>query len=115
MNISTIYSSIALVFVFVLSYTCGWAFKIRSDKFYRPFHFTGGFLTYVLADSLSFNQITGLILVIFVGIAWEIYEWVFWKYLSKRKIDKPRKKDTTDDLIMDFVGGLSALILTGLI
>jgi len=114
-NISTTYSAFALLFVFILSYTCDWVFKIRSDKFYRLFHFAGGFLIYILADSLSIGKIAGLIFVVLVGIAWEIYEWAFWKYISKTNIDRPKKKDTTNDLIMDFVGGLSALILTGLI
>ena len=115
MNISTTFTVIALVFVFVLSQICGYIFNIRADKFYKSFHFTGGFLTYILGDSLSLNKIAGLIFVVFVGIAWEIYEWALWKYLSKKNIDRPRKKDTTNDLTMDFVGGLSALILTGLI
>lgn len=111
MNISTVSSGIGLLFVFVLSYICAWVFKIRADKFYKPFHFAGGFLVFVFSNSLITNKFLCLVLVVMVGIAWEIYEWAFWKILSKRKIDRPRRKDTINDLIMDFIGGATAFIL----
>ena len=114
MNI-TFYSFITLVFLYFLSYICSYLFKIRSNKFYKWFHFAGGFLIYIFVNSLINNQLLSLFIVILVGIAWESYEWLLWKFIFKRKFEKPGKKDTTDDLIKDFLGGLTAFAVTELI
>jgi hypothetical protein len=111
----TAYSFIALVFLYVLSYTCSYLFKIRSNNFYKWFHFAGGYLIYTLVNSLINNWLLSLIIVILVGIAWEIYEWLLWKFIFKRKLEKPQKKDTTDDLIKDFLGGLTAFAVYELV
>lgn len=70
---------------------------------------------YIFINSLVKNWLLSLSGVIIVGILWEIYEWIFWKHISRRKRDKPQKKDTTDDLFMDFLGGLSAFVLIDLV
>jgi hypothetical protein len=111
----TLYSFVALTFLYFLSYVCSYLFKIRSDKFYKWFHFAGGYLIYIFTNSLINNWLISLIITIFVGIAWEIYEWLSWKYIFKRKLEKPQKKDTIDDLIKDFLGGLSAFGVNQLI
>lgn len=114
MNI-TLYSFFALVFLYFLSYISYYLFKIHSNKFYKWFHFAGGYLTYILVNSLMGNWLLSLIAVVLVGIAWEIYEWLLWKYILKRKSEKPQRKDTLDDLFKDFLGGLSAFALTQLV
>jgi len=111
----TILSLAALFFLYILSYACSYVFKIYSNKFYRIFHFAGGYLIYVFINSLVKNWLLSLFGVIVIGILWEIYERVFWKYISRRKRDRPQKKDTTDDLFMDFLGGISAFVLTDLV
>lgn len=115
MSSSTLSSGIALLFVFVLSYLCGLLFKIKADKFYRPFHFAGGFLAFMFTHSLVSNKILCLFSVILIGIGWEIYEWGFWKFLVKRRSEKPEKKDTINDLVMDLSGGFLAFLLTSLV
>lgn len=75
----------------------------------------GGFLVYIFVNSLLKIKLLSLFLVVIVGIAWEIYEWLLWKFIFKRRLEKPQKKDTIDDLIKDFLGGLSALIITSLL
>lgn len=112
---TTLDSFIALIFLYFLSYISCYLFKIHSNKFYRWFHFAGGFLIYIFVNSLINNSLLSLFITILVGIAWEIYEWLLWKFILKRKLDKPGKKDTTDDLIKDFLGGLTAFAVTELI
>lgn len=114
MNI-TILSLAALFSLYLLSYVCGYVFKIYSNKFYGIFHFAGGYLMYIFINSLVKNWLLSLSGVVIVGILWEIYEWIFWKYISRRKRDKPQKKDTTNDLFMDILGGITSLALTRLI
>lgn len=114
MNI-TLYSGIALVLLYVLAYVCNLAFKISSDRFYSPFHFLGGFLTFIFLNSLIQKTLISLILVVLVGILWEIYEWLLWKFVNRKFFARPKKKDTTSDLIFDLLGGLTALILISLI
>lgn len=112
---TTAYSFIALVFLYFLSYACSYLFKIRSNKFYKWFHFAGGYLIYIFVNSLINNWMLSLFLTILVGIFWEIYEWLLWRYILKRRFEKPQKKDTTDDLIKDFLGGLSAFAISQLV
>lgn len=114
MNITNC-SFLALVFLYFLSYTSCYLFKIRSNKFYKWFHFAGGYLIYVFIDSIINNRLLSLFVVILVGIAWEVYEWLLWKYILKSKFQKPQKKDTTDDLIKDFLGGLTAFAVSELV
>ena len=114
MNLTTL-SFLALILLYALANICDRVFNIHSNKFYKMFHFAGGFFVYIFINSLISNKLVSLFGVILVGVVWEIYEWLFWKYVSKRKIDKPQKKDTTNDLFMDFWGGTSALILTSLL
>lgn len=111
----TIYSGIALAALYVLAYICDLVFKIHTDKFYSPFHLMGGFLVFVFLNSFIQNKAVSLALVIVVGILWEIYEYILWKLFKGKPFKRPKKKDTTYDLIFDFIGGLTSLILTTLI
>lgn len=54
----------------------------------------------------SYIGLTGFsfLLVLTVGILWEIHEWLMWKYVWKRKQMKPQRKDTTCDFIIDILG-----------
>jgi hypothetical protein len=101
-----------LITLFILSEICGQVFKIRNNSFYRIFHFTGGCLTFLFLFSMIPNTILCLILTEIVGVFWEIYEWIRWKYFGRKKIDRPQKKDTLEDLVLDFTGGVFALIFT---
>ena len=110
MNI-TLWSFIILLFLYIAANVCWHLFKIINNNFYKPFHFAGGFFIYVFLESILRNKLLSLFLVIIVGIAWEIYEWLLWKYVFKRKKDKPQKKDTTNDLFMDLAGGVTASLI----
>jgi hypothetical protein len=114
MNI-TLYSGVSLILLYLLAYGCYFVFRITSDKFYSPFHFMGGFLTFIFFNRLTHKVLLSLILVVMIGIIWEIYEWLMWKYVSKKFFARPKKKDTTSDLFFDLLGGVLALILTSLI
>ena len=46
-----------------------------------------------------------------IGVAWEIYEVIIWKYFLKARKYKPKKDDTRNDLVLDFVGSLTAVAL----
>lgn len=107
----TALSGLTLIFLFLFSYFCGFILKITSDKFYQPFHFAGGFLVFVFIDSFINNRGLSLILSVGIGIVWEIYEWLLWRYVLKKKLYKPKGADTKDDLIKGFLGGITALIL----
>jgi len=52
------------------------------------------------------NSILGVLFVFIVGVLWEIYEWLRYRYFFKEKIYKPEKIDTINDLILDTLGAI---------
>lgn len=110
MSSITLYSLIGLVSLLILSYICGLVFKIHSNKFYRYFHLLGGALSFIFVNSIIQNLFLSLISVFIIGIAWEIFEWFQWKYLLKKDVFKPRKRDTVNDLVLNLLGALFILL-----
>jgi hypothetical protein len=107
----TIISFSSLVVLYALANFCGFVVKIQSDWFYAPFHLVGGALTFLFFHSFLPNYVVCLFLTEAVGILWEVYEWLLWKYFLKKKIYKPQADDTRNDLILDFAGALLIGIL----
>ncbi len=114
MNTITLLSALGLLFIFILAEVSYLRFKIYSDRFYSFFHFAGGIISYLFFYGVTNDYKTSFFFVVATGILWEIYEWVEWKYFRKKIIDKPRTKDTIEDLILDVIGAGVMLILLAL-
>ena len=110
MNLTAV-SFAGLIILFLLGEVCGYVLKIRANSFYAFFHFTGGALVFLFLHSFLANYYVCLLLTELVGVLWEIYEWALWKYFLKKKLFKPERNDTRNDLILDFIGGTVMLIL----
>lgn len=111
MNIVQTYPFWALILLVITAEICGKVLKIRSDVFYSPFHFLAGALTSIILFNLIGNKVLSVALTAVVGILWEVYERLEWKYFIKKKSWKPTKKDIISDLILDFLGAILALTL----
>jgi len=85
--------------------------NIRNEKFFNYFHFSGGLVLTLFFFSFVGNYSLSLLLTFVTGIVWEVYEWASWKYFLKKKKYKPMKKDTKNDLILDMVGGVVAIVI----
>lgn len=119
-----LYAFVGLVSLFVLDLICAIYFKIRSDAFYAPFHFVGGLLMAIflfeimrIADFaiLGLNRSTlAVIGTVLVGASWELGEWLLWKLFLKKKKYKPGGRDTVNDLCLDLIGALAAILIIGL-
>lgn len=103
------FSLFGLVVLFVFAQICGYGFKIRSDKFFMPFHFLGGLFTALLCFTLWQNLYLSVFFTILVGIAWEVYEWLSWRFVLKKDIYKPKRRDTMYDLLLDTAGALTVV------
>lgn len=101
-----IYILIGLIILFISAEVASFVYKIYFDKFYVVFHFVGGSLTYLLFLNLTKNRLLSLGLVLTIGILWEIYEWLLWKFFLRKRQFKPGGKDTKNDLLMDILGAL---------
>lgn len=100
-----------LVLLVLTSYITSLIFDIHNNTFYGFFHFAGGILLYLFLYALFKDRIIALILVMVMGVIWEIHEWLMWKFVLKKKIFKPQKEDTRNDLIVDFLSTLAGVIL----
>ena len=107
---STLFSLLGLAVLLVVDVVSVKVFKIHNDKFYAPFHFLGGLLTMFLFLSLFGRILVALSLTILVGILWEIGEWLSWKLIIKKQEYKPGGRDSINDLILDFLGGIAAIV-----
>mgnify|MGYP001609135552 FL=1 len=107
---STLLNLLGLIILLIANFISVKVFKIRNNKFYAPFHFLGGLLTMFLFLSLVGRILVALSLTILVGILWEITEWLWWKIVIKKQEYKPGGRDTMNDLILDFLGGITAII-----
>lgn len=115
-----------LILLFALSLLTTHVLGIRRDRFYRPFHFAGGFLSALLAIGLINAIVPGqfssgaiivlvLLFTLIVGLLWETYEWVQWRLFLKDTWRRPTLRDTTDDLGMDILGAIAALLVAALL
>lgn len=105
----------ALLALFLLSYISSLLLNLHNNDFFSHFHFVAGFLTTVFFFLLFKNYVLALALTVCTGVIWEFYEVVSWRYLIKKKAFKPARKDTVEDIILDFVGGLLALVILALV
>lgn len=87
-----------------------------------PFHFAGGFLTgaflFAVISKISVSQVAfgdiaayTLTLTVIIGILWEVYEWLLWRYFLKVKKLKPQRADAINDLVLDLLGGALAVLI----
>ncbi len=106
-----LFSFWGLVALYILANISGFVIGIRDERYYRYFHFTGGLLATLFFFGFVGNYILALFLTGVLGVLWEIYEWLLWRYLLKKKKYKPMRKDTINDLILDMVGGIVAIVL----
>lgn len=107
--------ALVLVVLFILAHVSSLLLNLHNNDFFSHFHFVAGFLVTVLFFLLFKNYILALVLTVCIGVIWEFYEWVSWKYFIKKKSFKPERKDTIEDIILDFVGGLLALVILALV
>lgn len=106
-----LFSLLGLVIIYILSNICGFVLNIRSNRFFTIFHFAGGLLTALFFFSFFNNYLFVLILTVVTGVFWEVYEWLLWKYVLKKKQFKPERQDTINDIIVDILGAIVALLL----
>ena len=111
----TLFSSLGLAILLVADLVSVKVFKIHNDRFYAPFHFLGGLLPMLLFLGLFGRISVALSLTVLVGILWEIGEWLSRKLTIKKQEYGPRGRDTINDLILDFLGGIAAIIFWFLI
>ena len=111
MNVPTIAIFLIVLLIYIVAEVSSFVFKIYTNSYYSVFHFVGGGLTYLLLLSITKNTILSLVGVLVVGILWEIHELILWKYFLKKRIYKPEKKDTRNDIILDLLGGVVVYIL----
>lgn len=102
---------IALILLYVSANFFGFVVKIKNDLFFYPFHFLGGVLIALLIYTLTGNTTLAFIGTLGVGILWEVYEWLLWKHVLKKKEFKPKNLDTLFDIMCDTAGALVILSL----
>lgn len=85
-------------------------FKIYNDAFYSPFHFAAGVATSMFFWSLTQNIIISIVGTIIIGLLWEVWERIEWKYFLKDKRLKPKKMDTIYDLFYDTLGAVITIL-----
>ena len=105
-----------LVFsIFILNYLAS-KFYLYSAIWYFDMimHFLGGFwlglvsLWFSLPKKLSFSFIfKSLLFVFIVGVAWEVFEIIFYNFLAQSSFDI---LDTISDVCFDLAGGAFALL-----
>lgn len=108
--IIAVWSLLGLVSLVILSYITTFAFHIRSDEFYNYFHLAAGILAMFFFYSLTTNFLLSILLTELIGIIWEVYEWLEWKIILKKKKYQPQPDDTKNDLVLDFVGSLVGVV-----
>ncbi len=103
-------SLLGLILLFALAQIATFAFKITRNRFYSPFHFAGGFLVATYLLSLYGNYTYAILGTIVVGVLWEVYEYFLWKILKDDRL-KQERRDTIYDIVFDFLGGLTAVVI----
>lgn len=105
------YSFIGLVSLVIVSHITSFVFHILSDRFYSFFHLAAGILAAFFFYAFTQNYIISVVLTVFLGIAWEVYEWYEWKLILKKKKFQPQPDDTRNDLLVDLLGSLIGVAL----
>lgn len=106
----TLFSLLGLAVLLVADLVSVKVFKIHNDKFYASFRFLGGLLTTFLFLGLFGRILVALSLTILAGILWEIGERLLWKLIIKKQEYRPGGRDTINDLLLDFLGGIAAIV-----
>lgn len=105
------FSLFGLVILFLLAQIATFKYSITRNRFYAPFHFVGGFLSAIFLFSFTGNYLAAVFGTIGIGVLWEIYEYLLWRFVLKEKRFKQERQDTLNDLVLDFVGGISAVAI----
>lgn len=105
------FSIVGLTTLYLVSNITSLVFGITNNRFYALFHFLGGTLATLLFLSITGGIAVSILLTLLTGIFWEIYEYLLWKYLLKRKKFKPQRQDTINDFFLDFLGAVFAVLL----
>ncbi len=108
------FSLIGLIALYLISLYFGYVRHITNDNFYAPFHFIGGILTGLFFFSLTHNVAFSLVGTLMTGLLWEVYEQIVWKVFVKKKKFRPGRQDTFNDLCLDVLGSLLAVLLVRL-
>ena len=106
-------SLLGLISLYLIAQVTNFIFGIQNDKFYAPFHFAAGVMLGILFFTLTKNTFLTILLTLLIGILWEVYEYLMWKYVLKKNKFKPRRQDTINDLFLDFLGTLLGIFLSG--
>lgn len=104
-------SLLGLISLFALAQITTFVFKITRNRFYAPFHFAGGLLLAIFFFSLFGSYTFALLATLGTGVLWEVYEYLLWKFVLKKKKFKPERKDTVQDIVLDFLGGVTAVAI----
>jgi len=107
---------IGLISLFLVAQITTYIFGILSDRFYAPFHFLAGVMLGLLFYSITLNGLATILISLSIGTLWEVYEYLMWKFVLKKKIYKPKKSDTIADFCLDFLGvvvGIFCVIYLG--
>jgi len=104
-------SLLGLISLFVLAQLATFIFKITRNRFYSLFHFAGGFLVSTLLFRLSGNYLYAIFGTLGIGVLWEIYEYLLWRFVQKDDKFKQERKDTINDIVLDFLGGITAIVI----
>lgn len=99
-----------MITLFALAQIATFIFKITRDRFYAPFHFAGGFLVATLLYSITGNYLYAVLGTLGVGVLWEVYEYLLWRFVLKDDKFKQEKQDTINDVILDFLGGVFVVV-----
>jgi len=108
-------SFLGLILLYASAQIATFVFKKTDNEFYNYFHFTGGVLVGLFMYSFTNNYLTAFLLTIVIGLLWEVHEWILWKFFYHQKKFKQEKDDTINDLVLDGVGALVALVVLSFI
>lgn len=111
MSSSTLQILVLMVVLYILAEISNLVFKIHSNKYYSIFHFVGGALSYLLFFSIFNSKMISFIGVFVIGVSWEVHELLIWKHVFKKKLYKPERKDTLNDIIVDISGALVVMVV----
>lgn len=106
-----LFSFFGLISIFALAQIATFVFKITRNRFYNLFHFAAGILLAIFFFSFFGSYTFALLATLVTGVLWEIYEYLLWKFVLKKKKFKPERKDTVQDIVLDFLGGLTAVVI----
>lgn len=99
--------AIFILFCFVIvAQIANYVFHVDNDNFFAPFHFACGALVAIIIAQILGNYGAAVYLTLVVGLAWEVYEVLLWKFVLKKKKFAPDPIDTRNDLVLDLIGAM---------